>query len=83
MGGLDDMEKRKFLTLPGFELRPIGRPARRQSPYPLRYPGSHVGASTSHNPMGLDTVGKLKISVGNKTRVVQSVTVPTELLVLR
>jgi hypothetical protein len=22
--GLDDMEKRKFLTLPGFELRPLG-----------------------------------------------------------
>jgi hypothetical protein len=26
---LDDLEKRKFLTLPGFELRPLGRPARR------------------------------------------------------
>jgi hypothetical protein len=25
---LDDMEKRKFLTLPGLELRPVGRPAR-------------------------------------------------------
>jgi hypothetical protein len=29
--GLDDMEKRKFLTLPGLELRPLGRPARSQS----------------------------------------------------
>jgi hypothetical protein len=38
--GLDDMEKRKFLTLPGLELRPIGRPARSQSLYQLRYPGS-------------------------------------------
>jgi hypothetical protein len=28
--GLDDMEKRKFLTLPGLELRPLGRPAHRQ-----------------------------------------------------
>jgi hypothetical protein len=27
--GLDDVEKRKFLTLPGLELRPLGRPARR------------------------------------------------------
>jgi hypothetical protein len=27
--GLDDMEKRKFLTLPGLELRPLGS-ARRQ-----------------------------------------------------
>jgi hypothetical protein len=27
--GLDDLEKRTFLTLPGLELRPLGRPARR------------------------------------------------------
>jgi hypothetical protein len=26
--GLDDLEKRKFLTLPGLELRLLGRPAR-------------------------------------------------------
>jgi hypothetical protein len=26
--GLDDMEKRNFLTLPGHKLRPLGRPAR-------------------------------------------------------
>jgi hypothetical protein len=26
--GLDDVEKRKFLTLPGLELRPLARPAR-------------------------------------------------------
>jgi hypothetical protein len=38
--GLDDVEKRKFLTLPGLELWPLGRPARSQSPYQLRYPGS-------------------------------------------
>jgi hypothetical protein len=25
---LDDLEKRKFLILPGLELRPLGRPAR-------------------------------------------------------
>jgi hypothetical protein len=25
---LDDLEKRKFLTLPGLELRPLNRPAR-------------------------------------------------------
>jgi hypothetical protein len=29
--GLDDMEKWKFLTPPGLELRPLGRPARNQS----------------------------------------------------
>jgi hypothetical protein len=35
--GLDDMEKRLFLTLPGIETRPLGRPARRQSLYRVRY----------------------------------------------
>jgi hypothetical protein len=34
------MEKRKFLPLLGLELRPFGRPARSQSLYELRYPGS-------------------------------------------
>jgi hypothetical protein len=37
--GLDEVEKRKFLTIPGLELRPLGRPARSQSLYRLRYPG--------------------------------------------
>jgi hypothetical protein len=31
--GLDDVEKRKFLHLPGLELRPLGRAARSQSLY--------------------------------------------------
>jgi hypothetical protein len=34
------LEKWKFLTLPGLELRPLGRPARSQSLYRLSYPGS-------------------------------------------
>jgi hypothetical protein len=37
--GLDAVGKRKFLTLPGLEVRPLGRPARSQSLYRLRYPG--------------------------------------------
>jgi hypothetical protein len=40
--GLDDTEKRKFLTLLGLELRPLCRPACSQSLYRLRYPGSQV-----------------------------------------
>jgi hypothetical protein len=40
--GLDDVEKRKFLTPQGLELRPLRRPAHRQSLYRLRYPGSQV-----------------------------------------
>jgi hypothetical protein len=31
--GLDDTEKWKFLTLPGLELRPLGRPASRYTDY--------------------------------------------------
>jgi hypothetical protein len=38
--GLDDVEKRKFLTLLGLELRSLARPARSQSLHRLRYPGS-------------------------------------------
>jgi hypothetical protein len=37
---LDDVEKRKFLTLLGLKLRPLGRPARSQSLYRLSYPSS-------------------------------------------
>jgi hypothetical protein len=36
--GLDDVEKRKYLTLPGLELQPLERPARSQSLYQLRNP---------------------------------------------
>jgi hypothetical protein len=38
---LEDVEKRKFLTLPRLELRPLGRPVRGQSLYRLHYPGSY------------------------------------------
>jgi hypothetical protein len=40
--GLNDVEKRKFLALPGLELRSLGWPARSQSLYRLRYPDSWV-----------------------------------------
>jgi hypothetical protein len=40
--GLDDVEERKFLTLPGIELRPLGRPARSQSLYRLRKTDVHL-----------------------------------------
>jgi hypothetical protein len=39
--GLDDV-KRKFLTIPGLELRTLGHPARSQSLYRLRYSGLRV-----------------------------------------
>jgi hypothetical protein len=39
---LDDVDRRKLLTLPRLELRSLGRPARSQSLYRLRYPGSQL-----------------------------------------
>jgi hypothetical protein len=36
----DDVEKRKLLTVPGFEFRLLGFPARSQSLYRLGYSGS-------------------------------------------
>jgi hypothetical protein len=46
---LDDVENRKFLTLPGLELRTLGRPARSQSLYRLRYPGCHMSRGIRRN----------------------------------
>jgi hypothetical protein len=40
--GLHAAEKRIFLTLPGLEFRPLGRPARSQSLYRLSYHGSRT-----------------------------------------
>jgi hypothetical protein len=37
---LQDVEKGKIVPLPGLELQPLGCPARSQSLYWLRYPGS-------------------------------------------
>jgi hypothetical protein len=36
--GLDDLEKRKFFTLSGLELRPPGRPASRYTDYAIPAP---------------------------------------------
>jgi hypothetical protein len=51
-GGLDDVEKRNFLTLPGLELRPLGRRASSQSLHRLRYPGSSLVSSDWVKPPG-------------------------------
>jgi hypothetical protein len=37
--GVDDVDKRKFLTSAGLELRPLVRPVRNQSLRPMRYDG--------------------------------------------
>jgi hypothetical protein len=50
--GLDDVERRKILPLPGLELRPHGRPTRSQSLYRLRYPGSsHIENNSPNMPV--------------------------------
>jgi hypothetical protein len=46
---LDNMEKRKFLTLPELELRPFSRPAHSHTLYRLRYRGSHIPHSLCNN----------------------------------
>jgi hypothetical protein len=38
--GLEDLERKKFFTLPGLELRSLGRPASSQSLYRLRDQGN-------------------------------------------
>jgi hypothetical protein len=55
---LDDVEKWKFLTLPGLELRLLGRPARSQSIYRLIHsPGLSEGKYENVNQDGRFQVG--------------------------
>jgi hypothetical protein len=55
---VDDLEKRKFLTLSRLKLRPLGRPARSQSLYRLPYLGSF------HSPIRLHGVVLNYLSTG-------------------
>jgi hypothetical protein len=45
--GMGDVENGKILTLLGLELLPLGCPARSQSIYRLRYPGSNMTSTHS------------------------------------
>jgi hypothetical protein len=45
---LDDVERRKILSLQGLELRPLRRPTRTKSLYRLHYPGSRIKYGTVH-----------------------------------
>jgi hypothetical protein len=40
--GMGYVEKRTFFIIPGLELLALGRPARSQLLYRLRYPGSYL-----------------------------------------
>jgi hypothetical protein len=52
--GLDDVEERKFLTLPELEIRPLGRPARSKSPYRHAIPAP-FSSLYDHINLGLPT----------------------------
>jgi hypothetical protein len=56
---LNDMEKRKFLTLLGLELQPLGHPACSQLLYRLRHPGSHF------LPQAVDEIKSCPSSLSN------------------
>jgi hypothetical protein len=49
--GLDDLEKGIFLTLPGLELRPLGRPASRYTDYTI--PAPHLQYDSTVFPASL------------------------------
>jgi hypothetical protein len=67
--GLGDLERRKILPLPRFELRSIIRPARSQPLYRLLYPGSMLEKFTSQNPRYCCwTVTHYHINVNLRTR---------------
>jgi hypothetical protein len=65
---LDDVEKRKFLTLPGLELRLLGRPASNQSLYRLRYPGSLITVSDFQNLVSIWASHKVRTVVDTNTK---------------
>jgi hypothetical protein len=55
--GLDDVEKRKFFTLPELELRPLGRRARKpvgipHCAIPAQYPLPHDEKCTGYSSYG-------------------------------
>jgi hypothetical protein len=51
----DDVEKRKFVILPGLELRPLGRPIRSQSLYRLRLDKTQNITNTCFNIYNLSS----------------------------
>jgi hypothetical protein len=63
--GLDAVEEKKFLTLPGLELRPLGRPASNQSLYRLRYAGSLFNKIMGQLYMNLCSVSGITTMTSN------------------
>jgi hypothetical protein len=55
--GLDDMNKKKFLPLPGLQLRTLGRAARSQSLYRLSYRGVRMYFNISEIDIVIEVQG--------------------------
>jgi hypothetical protein len=64
--GLDDVEKRTLLTLPGLEIRALACPARSQSLYRLRYPGFEYGNNIMFNCF---VYGKTEVALRKGKRI--------------
>jgi hypothetical protein len=62
------VQKRKSLTLPGLELQPLGRSARSQSLYRLRYPGTEVNYFSSYRTLSAirQTVSSAKFACASR-----------------
>jgi hypothetical protein len=69
--GLNDVEKKKFLTLPGLELRPLGRQARSQSLYRQSYPSSLPVLCLFYDAVGIYT--KIHGMIFHKCQIVKDV----------
>jgi hypothetical protein len=65
---LDDVEKRKFLTLPGLELQPLGHPSRSQSLYRLRYPGYYALNIKNKKAFEIE-LSSIKIILGRSAKI--------------
>jgi hypothetical protein len=57
--GMDDVERRQFLTLSGLELQSLCRPARSQSLYRLRYCAPSFVSETTANEIKAFCDGKV------------------------
>jgi hypothetical protein len=73
---LNDVKKRKFLTLQEFEFRPLDRQACNQSLYRLRYPGSSLFHSNSNYLVKCQLIQRRNLTVLNLAIVLQ-ITLPT------
>jgi hypothetical protein len=69
--GLDDVEKRKFLTLPGLELRPLDLLARSQSIYRLRY--VYIQLSTFSQPPFASAFGEHLLKKSHSAAAVRDI----------